>query len=644
MTSILGNEWHISSTGNEILTESGSIKDKQQIYNVALNTDLKEICKPVLHEFTNETPKIILQIHKIRNISAPKANEESQVAPRLLKFTLTDGETYIQAFELVQLGGVSLKNTFPGTKLLLENARISSGYLLLTPQNCKVLGGKVVHLYEKWEITKSVQKNRKNIVDDEDGPPPWVNFGTKIKIGHQENNFKSLVDKTKESKESSEFDQQRQDAIAEAASGAIRKVFSGRVRQNVQVQSTNKKIPERTRERKDGGKFRGKTLVREKDNDERIEKPSEKLSLFAFLEDKLPVNSNQEHYYQNQFSKNNFKEVDSSIEDQNKYDYRRKRTPIPKEFEKSDYNKKNTINNPKRENSYSTPSSNNLTDTVEKKSNGNNQNMNFSIGEQNKQKPNYGAQKTNSYPQNNYQTPNVVKNYSNKQKLYPRQDNPHFQQDNNFHQQYNAHPQQFQQNPLFVHSNQNNHNSEPNKTYSQPQQGNYFQKNQHYPQQNSSYAVQKMTDTYQNSNAYNKHPQRQNFHQNDVDHVTQQVQKMAINGQFASRSLRQHLNLPDDRRNEDVQGKSKDVSVGRMNIGDEIMAKYWEDGKYYNAKIISITDKTFAVMFRDYGNIEEILKSDCQPLLPGNNKFNQQSTGSNRQYSGTMEYRRKNYK
>lgn len=126
---------------------------------------MKEICKPVLHEFTNETPQIILQIHKIRNISAPKANEESQVAPRLLKFTLTDGETYIQAFELVQLGGVSLKNTFPGTKLLLENARISSGYLLLTPQNCKVLGGKVVHLYEKWEITKSVQKNRKNIVD-----------------------------------------------------------------------------------------------------------------------------------------------------------------------------------------------------------------------------------------------------------------------------------------------------------------------------------------------------------------------------------------------------------------------------------------------------------------------------------------------
>lgn len=42
-------------------------------------------------------------------------------------------------------------------------------------------------------------------------------------------------------------------------------------------------------------------------------------------------------------------------------------------------------------------------------------------------------------------------------------------------------------------------------------------------------------------------------------------------------------------------------------------------------------------MFRDYGNIEEILKSDCQPLLPGNNKFNQQSTGSNRQYSGELK-------
>lgn len=33
----------------------------------------------------------VLQVMKIRNVSAPKENEESQTAPRLLKLTLTDG-------------------------------------------------------------------------------------------------------------------------------------------------------------------------------------------------------------------------------------------------------------------------------------------------------------------------------------------------------------------------------------------------------------------------------------------------------------------------------------------------------------------------------------------------------------------------
>lgn len=41
----------------------------------------------------------MLQLQKIRNISAPKDNEESQAAPRLMKLVLTDGHTTCSAVE-----------------------------------------------------------------------------------------------------------------------------------------------------------------------------------------------------------------------------------------------------------------------------------------------------------------------------------------------------------------------------------------------------------------------------------------------------------------------------------------------------------------------------------------------------------------
>ena len=41
----------------------------------------------------------VLQLQKIRNVSAPKDNEESQTAPRLMKLVLTDGHTNCTAVE-----------------------------------------------------------------------------------------------------------------------------------------------------------------------------------------------------------------------------------------------------------------------------------------------------------------------------------------------------------------------------------------------------------------------------------------------------------------------------------------------------------------------------------------------------------------
>ena len=42
----------------------------------------------------------VLQVVKIRNVTAPKDNEESQVAPPMLKVTLTDGHSNCNGLEM----------------------------------------------------------------------------------------------------------------------------------------------------------------------------------------------------------------------------------------------------------------------------------------------------------------------------------------------------------------------------------------------------------------------------------------------------------------------------------------------------------------------------------------------------------------
>lgn len=61
---------------------------------------------------------IVLQIMKIRNVSAPKANEDSKSAPKLLKLQLTDGQTQYNAVEIENIPSLTL-NTPPGTKVVV---------------------------------------------------------------------------------------------------------------------------------------------------------------------------------------------------------------------------------------------------------------------------------------------------------------------------------------------------------------------------------------------------------------------------------------------------------------------------------------------------------------------------------------------
>lgn len=188
---------------------------------------------------------IVLQVINVRNISAPKVNQESKTSPRLLQIDLTDGQTPCCGLDLEHLSAFNI-NVAPGTKVLLRNTvKVIQGFLSLTPQNISILGGQVQALYEKWETNRTLAKyagiggpsSKKSNGDTLKGsPPPWSPFGNKMKgTNGDDASFKSLtaVNKTKEvSKEESEFIATRNNAIAEAATkGEVRKQFGGSNRQ-----------------------------------------------------------------------------------------------------------------------------------------------------------------------------------------------------------------------------------------------------------------------------------------------------------------------------------------------------------------------------------------------------------------------------
>lgn len=130
--------------------------------------DLKEISSGGLPSDFAKSSKLevpptgyIVQIQRIHNISAPKCNQESKAAPRMLLLELTDGSTLCSAIELDNIPALSV-NTPPGTKLLLKGTiKIFQGMLVLTSSTFKNCNGVVTAMVEKWEYEKTMSKYAK---------------------------------------------------------------------------------------------------------------------------------------------------------------------------------------------------------------------------------------------------------------------------------------------------------------------------------------------------------------------------------------------------------------------------------------------------------------------------------------------------
>lgn len=197
-------------------------------------TDLREIGDSVFPTESSrnkyEVPKtgIVLQVVKIvRNVAAPKANQDSKFAPRLLKIQFTDGQNQFSGIELEHLSLLSLRDTKPGTKLFFRPGaviQIAQDLLLLKASYFEVLGGHVQDMVDKWEVAQRYSKYSAGIRNVAQQAPPWIAFGQKIDRKALNLNKKSLGGGSgsgenkdgEEDKEDVAFDNQRKEAIAEA--------------------------------------------------------------------------------------------------------------------------------------------------------------------------------------------------------------------------------------------------------------------------------------------------------------------------------------------------------------------------------------------------------------------------------------------
>ncbi|KAI4464865.1 survival of motor neuron-related-splicing factor 30-related [Holotrichia oblita] len=591
--------WHITKEGYDLISECGAKTDIKIITQLLLDADIKDFGKAVLTTALNNTEinKIVLQIQKVKNISAPKSNQDSQAAPRMLKLILTDGHNYCQAIEIGDLPFLNHNKTPPGSKLLIKKAIVNLGYLFLQENSCVLLGGKVPGLYEKWEINRSLAKHNR-ITYDGEGPPPWVSFGHKIQSSaSNQQSFKSLDNNKQKNKESSEFDTQRQDAIAEASTGAVKKVFGGGVRQIQSAHQMKEKKPYSFKE-----KLNERKAKKELQKEEKIQtKPPEKVSLFDFLENKLPTNE--------ELPVNNV---------------------VRKTSENSEI--KTSSNNVGVHNRNNTPNSN------------------------------YEKQRFNQ--QGKYAYPNPTNaNYYHQQGNYVSQSN--YYQDHN----YNNYHQQNRRNPYNYNSQQgNNYNSYRNQQHNRPMTAPHVTSANKTEEKN----VNLLSDNFQqvtisDTSSINQtkpklaeKSQNQQFSKNTNEKTTTDRNISNVNSDFASRSFRMHLNIksdssrrsnfdntptmkesgkPDtsqnasDNQNSNIQGATPNSTIN-WKVGDQCMAKYWEDNKFYRATVTALTNRTCVVQFNDYGNFEEVLQIDCLPLHNEQNDFNK------KQSTNTIEFRR----
>ncbi|XP_043289777.1 tudor domain-containing protein 3 [Venturia canescens] len=617
--------WYLSEQGYEIVSDAGSINDLQKIIKRSVDLDLREIGSGQ-GDITNGN--LVLQIQKLRNIAAPKYNEESRTAPRMLKLSLTDGKNNYQAVEIDHISGLGL-NTPPGTKVLLKsgNVLLSHGIILLSSKNiARVLGGKVPNLVEKWELNRKLATHSRLRSVEEGGPPPWIPFGKKIIKGgiEKDKNFKALGKDS--DKETTEFEAQRQDAIAEAARLGGKKIFGGGNKQlldhSVQrivdqgftveqaeyalkisrnhveralksLQRTNDSRSTSAREPRETREPRGKRF--EKKTEET--KPSSgKVSLFDFLEDKLPAQSDvpeTQSNFQQQYQRSNENSNVQRLENQ----FERL------ELRGSDHSQAGKGGRAQRGGrGYPTAPRH--------------------ANDESKYPKRSSHESHNSFPTSN--------TFGNVHQTRP----PRFQRNQDFHGNHHA-ENSFKSNNSKPQGNERKNNSTTfgqsrgefgvfnsidSSTYTNKNLRSHDEiaKNQHT---DSRYKQSIETEPKnKHISGYDAPHGKQNRGQHETLHKTHAGALNAIDKNYKNQSNRPQHSVASNELYKNNHGNNRNPdneSAGGnwvWKLGDDCMAKYWEDNRYYNAQVTAISATTCVVRFKDFNNHEEVLQVDCIPI------------------------------
>ncbi|GFR53170.1 hypothetical protein Agub_g15893, partial [Astrephomene gubernaculifera] len=151
--------WSIKPDAYQELVEEAEGNVPSVLQNI-FHQDLKKIGKAALPDDVNRTTTtikgpVVLQISSVADISRPSLRESSAGGgnDRLLCVRLTDGKVTCKAIEYQRVELLS-EELAPGTKVLLTNATVKNGIVLLNPKCIKVLGGRVEHLAAAWETQR----------------------------------------------------------------------------------------------------------------------------------------------------------------------------------------------------------------------------------------------------------------------------------------------------------------------------------------------------------------------------------------------------------------------------------------------------------------------------------------------------------
>uniref|UniRef100_A0A915C939 Tudor domain-containing protein n=1 Tax=Parascaris univalens TaxID=6257 RepID=A0A915C939_PARUN len=288
--------------------------DSSELLQTLLDTDIREYSVPLLADRLNNRlcelkGPVVLQISKLRNVQCSRLTDPSRLNDGLNKIQLTDGHLNINALQFDPIPTLNT-NTPAGTKIcLLGVLPLESGLVLINAANCRVLGGIVERLVEKWKLEKNwMYKSVRNV---DSSAPKWVPFSKRrlnndihgYANNYEMKNFRANdvinnIKSKKEDIESEHFGAARKAQIEQAISevSTTKEFASSQLKMKAPPNESSPNVVKNPKKevalgmRQSGEPRKGRRFNRDETDNEAIihQPPSHPPTLFDFVQSKVP--------------------------------------------------------------------------------------------------------------------------------------------------------------------------------------------------------------------------------------------------------------------------------------------------------------------------------------------------------------------